>query len=109
MEVTIPALFKNNTAQLPNGSRYPLVGGSVDSPPKRDSAQARKLLKNAPRTHLSTARIVSPLVNGCAITIFFSITFPKFPSKNIYGNQGRRPDGTEQQSFGFHRELFLIM
>jgi hypothetical protein len=36
--------------------------------------QAAKMPNNAPRLHLSTARIVSPLVNGCAMTIFFSFS-----------------------------------
>ena len=72
MEVTIPALFKNNTARLPNGLRYPLGVGAWIRLRNGIPRKPENCSENAPRTHLSTARIVSPLVNGCAITIFFS-------------------------------------
>ena len=35
----------------PNGVRYPLVGGMVESPPKRKNPKLEKGSKNAARTH----------------------------------------------------------
>jgi hypothetical protein len=42
----------------------------VDSPPKREKPEATKTLKKRGAYPKSAARIVSPLVSGCAITIF---------------------------------------
>ena len=66
--------------EAPNGWRYPLVGGTRQRHFDGTNFKPRKVPENAqtPTTIVlvlyqgSGARIVSPLVNGCAIIIFFS-------------------------------------
>jgi hypothetical protein len=48
------------------------AGAGVDNAWEQEKLEARKMLENAAESHTSGARIVSPLVNGCVITIFFS-------------------------------------
>jgi hypothetical protein len=86
------------------------MGWSLDSLSKREKPEAAKTLQKCAAHPSSAARLVRPLVNGCAMTIFFDFSVvAKSLSKNIYGKHSRRADGTEEQSFGFHEELFLIM
>jgi hypothetical protein len=44
--------------QTPNGLRYPLVGGLRLAVETEKTQRQKTLKKNAPRTHLSTARCV---------------------------------------------------
>jgi hypothetical protein len=102
----------------PNGAREWQVGrlrvgvetGKTQS---QENAQKTRRVPTCPLHYYPSdllGRIVSPLISGCAMTIFFSFfVVAKSLSTNIYRNQSRRADRTEQQSIGFHSELFLIM
>jgi hypothetical protein len=50
--------------EAPNGLRYPLVGETRQRHFDGANSKPRKTPENAPRTHLSTARIVSRTLVG---------------------------------------------